>query len=105
MKRVYVTADPVQCGWLESILQGAGIECLVRNRYLGGAIGELPLNEAWPELWVVETRDEVAAKRLIDEALAPREAREPWRCQQCGETLEGQFLQCWQCGAAPPRGV
>ncbi len=105
MKLIYVTADPVTCGWLESILQSAGVECLVRNRYLGGAIGELPLNEAWPEIWVVDADDENRARRLIDAALEPQPRRSEWRCGQCGEVSEGQFRQCWQCGAEPPGGA
>lgn len=102
MKRVYVTADVVQCGWLESILQANRIDCLVRNRYLGGAIGELPLNEAWPEIWVVEDRDEGAAKRLIAAALAPGQPQDAWHCGGCGESIEGQFRQCWNCGRDAP---
>lgn len=29
----------------------------------------------------------------------------PWRCAQCGEEREGQFTQCWRCGAARPGGA
>lgn len=101
MKRVYVSADPVQCGWLESILVSAGIRCLVRNNYLGGAIGELPLNEAWPEIWVIDERDARLAEGLIADALAPRKSRPDWRCEHCGEISEGQFKQCWNCAHEP----
>lgn len=98
MKRVYVSADAVQCGWVESILLAAGIECLVRNRFLGGAIGELPLNEAWPEIWVIDEREQVAAERLIARALEPAAVHPDWLCADCGEMVEGQFRQCWKCG-------
>ncbi len=102
MKRVWASTDPVRCGWLESVLDAAGIRCLVRNRYLGGAIGELPLNEAWPEIWVLEDDDAARAERLIAEALAPAAEATAWRCSGCGEDIEGQFAQCWQCGTARP---
>lgn len=26
----------------------------------------------------------------------------PWKCAQCGEECEGQFTQCWRCGADRP---
>ena len=26
----------------------------------------------------------------------------PWTCPKCGEQCEGQFAQCWKCGAARP---
>ena len=102
MKRVHAGTDPVQCGWLESVLAGAGIACLVRNRYLGGAIGELPLNEAWPEIWVLDDADAARAERLIAEALAPGDGEDAgaWTCAGCGEAIEGHFAQCWRCGGA-----
>mgnify|MGYP000865307060 CR=1 FL=1 len=98
MKKIYVSADPVQCGWLESLLQASNIECLVRNRFLGGAIGELPINEAWPEIWVVNDNDEARAESVIADALAPLLVTEDWRCAGCQEWVEGQFGSCWQCG-------
>lgn len=98
MKRIYVSADPIECGFFESILTERGINCLVRNRYLGGAIGELPLNEAWPEIWVVDECDAELAKRVINEAQTPaRHNAGAWQCEHCGEMMEAQFTQCWQC--------
>ena len=102
MKRVYASADPVECGWLESVLSAAGIECLVRNRFLGGAIGELPINESWPEIWVVDDRDAAAAERLITAARTPSEDGVPWRCPACGESIEAAFGACWRCGGEAP---
>jgi hypothetical protein len=26
----------------------------------------------------------------------------PWACPHCGESIEGQFGTCWNCGAARP---
>ncbi len=104
MKRVYSAADAVHCGWLKSVLDAAGIPCLLRNAYLGGAVGELPVNECWPELWVLEDADAARAERLIREAEAPPAEAEAWRCPRCGERIEGAFAQCWQCGAARDGG-
>ena len=99
MKRVYAGTDPVRCGWLASVLEDAGIKCLLRNQYLGGGIGELPLNEAWPEIWVVDAADYGAARSMIDDALAGEPAGEAWTCVNCGEPIEAQFGQCWRCGS------
>ena len=99
MKRVFTSTDPVLSGLVHSVLIAAGIPCLLRNQYLTGAMGELPLNECWPQVWVLDEADAAAAQRLI--AAAVPTARGPsadWICAQCGETLEGQFRQCWQCG-------
>jgi hypothetical protein len=41
------------------------------------------------------------ARGLIDEALQPVEAAEPWQCPGCGERIEAQFSQCWRCAGVP----
>ena len=85
----------------ESFAQApSGIRCLLRNQYLAGALGELPVNECWPQVWVVDAADAPRAARLIEAAL-PREAPpgEAWTCPACDERLEAQFAQCWRCGA------
>ncbi len=100
MKRVFMDADPVLSGFVESLLVNAGIECIVRNQYLGGGVGELPVNECWPEVWVLDDTDANAATEIIERTLTTRttDTRE-WICAQCGEHLEAQFGQCWSCGA------
>lgn len=102
MQRVFTSSDPVLCGLLRSVLESAGIRCLLRNQYLHGAVGELPANECWPQVWVLDEADAPRAQRLIGETL-PREGAsgEVWTCPGCGEVLEPQFRQCWQCGATP----
>ncbi|MEQ8663562.1 MAG: DUF2007 domain-containing protein [Gammaproteobacteria bacterium] len=105
MKRVYSSADAIHCGWLKSVLDAAGIACLLRNAYLGGAAGELPLNECWPEIWVLEDADSVRAARLIRAAETPAAPAGSWCCDGCGEALEGAFGQCWRCGRERPAPV
>jgi len=102
MKRIHTSPDPVLGGWLASILESADIPCLLRNGYLGGGAGELPVNECWPELWVLHDADEARARRLVDAATtAPAPSGSPWRCASCGESNETSFGSCWQCGAEP----
>ena len=101
MKRVYGSHDRLLVGFLHELLTSRGIDCVVRNDFLGGGAGELPPNECWPELWVVDDGDWPQARRLVDEQLAQAEAP-PWRCPGCGETIEGQFARCWHCGREAP---
>ena len=100
MQRVFCDSDLVLSGLVRSVLETAGIHCLVRNQYLTGALGELPVNECWPQVWVVSDDDAPRALRLIAQTL-PRDGAhgECWTCPDCGEQLEAQFGQCWQCGA------
>ena len=89
-------------GHILSLLESNHIECHLRNFTLGGGIGELPVNECWPQVWVNDDRDASLAKRIITAALAEAEPGPAWQCQ-CGEQIEGQFDICWSCGAR--RGV
>ncbi|CAH2799184.1 MAG: FIG00454478: hypothetical protein [uncultured Paraburkholderia sp.] len=73
----------------------------MHNRYLNGALGEIPADQCAPELWLVDERDETIARRLIEAASrGPGTDTPAWTCGQCGETLEAQFTVCWQCGTA-----
>ncbi len=96
MKRL-IQADNLLIATLwQSQLAAAGIACELRNRFLGGAVGELPADQVLPELWVRHLADFEQARALLDELRHPK--RSPsWLCGACGEQSEGQFSQCWQC--------
>ncbi|WP_213293989.1 DUF2007 domain-containing protein [Paraburkholderia sacchari] len=84
--------------WM-NILVAAGVPCELHNRYLSGAMGEIPADQCAPEIWITDERDETLARKLIADATnGPPPGAPSWRCPQCGETLEAQFTVCWQCG-------
>ncbi len=86
--------------WI-NVLAAAGIACELHNRYLSGAIGEIPADQCAPELWLMDERDEALARKLIDTARSgPAVGAPGWRCAHCGEVLEAQFTVCWNCGTA-----
>lgn len=99
MRRVHVSESPLEVAHLRNLLEAAGIACFVRNDRLGGAVGEIPFLECWPELWVCESGQALRARGLIDEALRPRAPFDPWDCPRCGERIDGQFSECWRCAA------
>jgi Putative prokaryotic signal transducing protein len=100
MQRVFSDTNTVLAGLVSSVLEAAGIACLVRNQYLSGALGELPASECWPQVWVLSDDDAPRALKLIAQTLHRDEAcGDSWACPDCGEQLEPQFAQCWQCGA------
>src|SRR6202140_4483624 len=55
MKRVFRAASLIQVAHARNVLLTAGIESELRNQYLAGALGDLPMLETWPQLYV-ETR-------------------------------------------------
>ena len=100
MQRLYSSDDRWLIDRLRQSLERRGIGCLVRNEHLAGAAGELPINECWPEVWVLDDDQLSRARRALEELLnLPLTAAPDWRCPHCGEPLEGQFHQCWSCGA------
>lgn len=97
MKRVFRAASLLQVAHARNVLLTAGIECELRNQYLAGALGDLPMLETWPQLYVDDADEQAALRALARADAAPTGA--PWTCEHCGEALEPQFTSCWRCGA------
>lgn len=89
-----------QAGLLQELLRREGINCLIRNEQLFSAMGEIPFLECYPELWVVDNEVYPRARLLLDNWLKETDDKaDTWTCPTCGETHEGQFGACWQCGS------
>ena len=99
MKRVYTAESVVQVMHVKNVLAAEGIRAELRNDRLGGVIGEIPFLETWPELWVAELDFERAQELIEQELHGPGLQEPPWKCRACGEEIEGQFMECWNCGA------
>jgi hypothetical protein len=97
VKRVYRAASLLQVAHARNVLIAAGIDAELRNQYLAGALGDLPMLETWPQLWVDDALEAAALRALKIAEATPVGA--PWTCAQCGEELEPQFTTCWRCGA------
>ena len=104
MKKVYCAKDPLMIGHLRNVLATFGIKCLTKNLDLSSAAGELPPIDCWPELWV-QDEQLAKAKSILKKTMAPLESvKKPWTCTGCGEEIEGQFSECWNCGRGRTRG-
>jgi len=102
MKRLHSGKDPLMIGHLKNVLATFGIKCVAKNIDLISAAGELPPVECWPELWVVDDEKFGRARSILKKTLAPlHSVKKPWACAGCGETIEGQFSECWNCGRDP----
>ena len=84
--------------WADA-LQQAGIKASVQRYYLGSVAGELPPDQCQPEVWLTHAEDEVRARALLHSLQNMPQRR--WLCV-CGETVEGGFEQCWNCGTDMP---
>ena len=95
MKIIYSAPNISLVSIIQTILEGHGIPCWIKNEFLRSGVGELPPIDCWPQL-CVRDEDYAEAKRIAEEALSMQEMP-PWKCE-CGELIEGQFTECWQCG-------
>ena len=80
--------------WVDA-LRHAGFSASVQRYFLGGLAGELPPDQCLPEIWIAHAHEERAAKDLLHQLQNLPQRR--WVCA-CGETVEGGFEACWQCG-------
>jgi hypothetical protein len=93
MRRVFGSFNQTAVYHARNLLEGAGIQVLVKNAALSSAMGELPPSECQAELWVLNDADVERAREI----LSAQPAGSEWSCAGCGETLGPQFTQCWRC--------
>jgi Putative prokaryotic signal transducing protein len=100
MKRVFSSLNRAAVHHARNLLAAEGIRAEVRNELLAGALGQVPFTECEIELWVIDDADAWRAEEILRHGRSrPLEPASAWRCAVCGEHSEGQFTQCWRCGA------
>lgn len=105
MRKLYSGQDPAFTQYLKQRLEAAGIGCVLRNSFLGGAVGDLPVTETWPEIWILSAADWVRARSMLAElSEEPEASLQDWTCPRCGERVEASLAVCWNCGAPAPEG-
>jgi hypothetical protein len=91
----------IDAQFLADALERAGIEFVIRNRHLQGALGELPPSLR-PELCLLHASD-LARAEVIKAEFEQRNASpvvgEEQRCAACGELSPPNFELCWSCRA------
>jgi hypothetical protein len=109
VKQVYLAQNPIEASLLVDLLGGEGIEAVVQGEHLYAIRGIVPMS--YPTVWVVDDEQYEQARALALEFDRQQQAGgvqvplKPWVCPSCGETIEGQFDQCWHCGAERPAGA
>jgi hypothetical protein len=97
LKRIYSSFNLAAVHHARNLLENAGIRAVVKNEFLSSAMGDLPPAECQAEVWVLLEKDFPEAETILRTATSPQNLPS-WKCT-CGETCEGQFTQCWSCGA------
>lgn len=105
MRKIYENLEFTRVGHYQSILESEGIRSHLVNIGASASAGEIPFQQVFPELWVV---DDAEYERAL-EVLRPYYCHEfpvdsPWTCPACDEAIEGTFGECWNCQTARPDG-
>jgi rubrerythrin len=76
-----------------------GVAATVQSPYANAAMGELPIDECAPTVWIDDVGQLAHAHHVL-QALQPASNATgmPWMCHQCGEEVDAAFGQCWNCG-------
>ncbi len=97
MHEVFRHIDSATVGLVNEILKSEGIRTVIRN-WSGSNITSVPIPEFYPNI-SVESQDEAdRSKEIIkDYFSAGRDPGDDWICPKCGESVPGNFQECWSC--------
>ena len=99
MVKIHSSLNGMEVHNLKNVLESNDIRCEIRGEYVRAAIGEVPVTEAYVELWVDKTEQEQARRILSDAVNRPSP---PWTCPKCRESIDAGFEQCWNCQTDRP---
>ena len=96
MKRLLQAPNLVLATLWADQLCAAGFAARVQRAYASGIAGEIPPDQALPEVWLDDEARLAEARALFEQWQHRPERR--WACPGCGEIVEGPFDLCWNCG-------
>jgi len=108
MEKVFTGMDSVEAHYVCDLLQECGIGAVVMGENLEAALGAIPPTfDTSPAVWVRPEEAE-AAKAFVAEYMeremtkADESQSRTWQCPNCGEIIDQQFDQCWNCQTPRP---
>jgi hypothetical protein len=110
MKEIYSNRDFEQVALRRTVLEAAGIPCIIRNEMncqfmlsVGSLLAfVLPVPEWWPNLCVINDEDVGEACELLHSADEWTAEPVAWSCSQCGEEVPATLGACWNCQTDRP---
>lgn len=106
MRKVFTVTNNFELQPYKSALEDNNIAVLIKNEFVMGVVGEIPVNESWPQIWVLEDQDETRARGIciaLEKSMS--HDKSDWYCHHCGEANGGNFDLCWQCGTSINEGI
>jgi hypothetical protein len=106
MIKVFEDLDLSRVGQFQSVLEAAGIRTMLKNQYVSGVFGAIPMGKASPQIWILEDRDLERAQQLIRELEGGQAGdRGDWICPHCAAEVAATFSRCWRCQAGRPEPI
>ncbi len=99
MKRIYTAANLPDAHLVRNMLEQAGIPAHIFNANAIGALGDLPMAAAYPQVWIAQIHQEQHARSVVAEYSRVTTPLDSKTCGRCGESNPGEFDLCWSCGA------
>jgi hypothetical protein len=100
MKRLCRASSLPDAHILRGVLEQSGIEARVFNENAQSGVGQLPVPDAYPEIWLVNEQDLERAKAVVREFESAPRVTGSVRCGACGEDSPANFQLCWNCNAS-----
>ncbi len=97
MKRLCRAVSLPDAHILRGLLAQAGIEAHVFNENAQSGAGQLPVTEAYPELWLAHEQDLERAQALVKDFESSPKVTGRVFCPACGEENPANFQLCWHC--------
>jgi Putative prokaryotic signal transducing protein len=105
MKKVYSAATLMEAHLVRDLLGHAGIDAQVLNENLQSIMGEIPVNHAGPEVWILNQDQVKRALEVVRRMQSPVRVQNAIFCPECHETNPQNFELCWKCLAELQAGA
>jgi hypothetical protein len=92
--------DRTQAYLLKDLLGHHGIKAHVFNANMSSIVGDIPPDQAWPQVWLDDDADRARAERVLRDHLAACNRQGVVFCRACREENPATFELCWHCGTA-----
>ncbi|RDV29043.1 DUF2007 domain-containing protein [Alteromonas aestuariivivens] len=99
MRKLFGHDDRFLVQSVRSELDALNIPYLMKNEFVGGAVGELPWQDSQQEIWLLDEAWYKRASEVVAALInsASLNSGQEWCCEHCGEQNGAAFGVCWHC--------
>lgn len=98
MIRIYLAENIIEANFIKDVLESHMIDAKILNQNAIGAVGEIPVDHVYPEIWIHDESRWEMARNLIKNLKKTETSIEIF-CSRCSEKNPGNFEICWNCSS------